>query len=97
MQLAMRLGRTLDELGQTMSAKEFGLWCALNQQDPWDHTRGDINAAIICATIANYAGKIRKSGAKPAEPSEFMAFLREEEVEMDAVDPTDFFVGQSNA
>lgn len=72
MKLALRLGRTLEELGRTMSAQEFGLWLELYQQDPFDETRSDLQIGIIAATIANYAGKVRSDQVPPATPLDFM-------------------------
>ena len=74
MHLAMRLGRTLDELAHSMTAQEFGLWLALYERDPWDESRADIRAGIVAATVANYAGMMRKQGASPALPRDFMPF-----------------------
>jgi hypothetical protein len=83
MQLALRLGRTLDELGRTMSAREFALWLALYRRAPWDDTRADLGFAIVSATIANYAGKVRAKEAKPAAPADFMPFARDPEPEVE--------------
>jgi hypothetical protein len=91
MKLALALGRTLEELGETMSAAEFGLWCELNQQEPWEYTKADILTGVQCATIANYAGKMRKKDSKPAVPSDFMPFLKQEEVKADIIDPLSHF------
>lgn len=75
MKLALRLGRTLEELGASMSSEEFSLWMALYEEDPWDETRGDLQAGIIAATIANYAGMRRADGEPPAEAIDYMPFL----------------------
>jgi hypothetical protein len=87
MKLALRLGRTLEELCRTMSSAEFSLWVALYEESPWDDTRADLHAGIIASTIANYAGKVRKDGT--AKPSDFMPFLPREEDE--EPDPADHF------
>ncbi len=91
MKLALAMGKTLHELSQTMTAQEFGLWAALYEVDPWDSTRQDINAGIIAATVANYAGKMRKKGTKEAVPADFMPFLKQQEEQEDAVDPFEHF------
>jgi len=75
MRLALRLGRTLEELGRTMSAAEFALWLELYREEPWDDSRDDLRAGIIAATVANYAGKVRKEGVQPATPLDFMPFV----------------------
>ena len=92
MKLAIALGRTLDELEQTISAQEFGMWAALNAEDPWDYSRADVNAGVIASTVANYAGKIRKEHSAPASPIDFMPFHKRVENDApDAVDPAEHF------
>lgn len=39
--------------------------------------REDFRAGQVCATVANYAGKMRGEGVSPANPAEFMPSLRE--------------------
>ena len=58
--LARTLGRTLDELGDSMSAAEFLDHWDDYQRDPWGGLRDDLNTAHITKSIANYAGKMRK-------------------------------------
>lgn len=79
MKLALRLGRTLHELAHSMSAHEFGLWAALHERDPWDETRTDYQAALVCSTVANWSGRMLREGAKPMTPCEFMPFLKHDE------------------
>lgn len=81
MRLALRLGRTLGELCETMSSEEFSLWLLMYQEEPWDDSRADLNTGIIASTIANYAGKMRKENAEPARPIDFMPFVKFEVVE----------------
>lgn len=99
MKLALAMGRTLKELREVMDAQEFGLWAALYEIDPWDHERTDVQTGIIAATIANYAGKMRKKGIKPALPADFMPFLQQQqqEEEYDTIDPLDYFKNLGNA
>lgn len=87
----MRLGRTLGELGETMSSAEFSLWLALYKRAPWDETRADINAGIIAATIANYAGKMRGESVPPASPADYMPFIEKPTVVEQEPDPLEFF------
>ena len=94
MELALRLGRTVDELIHSMSALEFDLWCEYRNQSPWDASRADLNTGLVCATIANYAGMQRKEGSEPAAPSTFMPFLRSHDIGVAAdvePDPEAFF------
>lgn len=46
-----------------MSAAEFEDHWQDYQHSPWGERRGDIQAALISQTIANYAGKVRKDAA----------------------------------
>lgn len=91
MKLALAMGRTLRELESALGADEFGMWAALYAEDPWDATRQDLNAGVICSTIANYAGKKRKNSAKPAVPADFMPYLKKPETVADAISPEDYF------
>jgi len=70
MSLALRLGRTLEELGDTMSAYEFSLWLEFYTEYPWD---GEwLRTGLVCSTIANYAGKERVESAPAAMPFDYM-------------------------
>lgn len=56
MTLALRLGRTLDELGQHMTARELMLWSAFDKQSPIGDQRGDIQHANSAAAICQALG-----------------------------------------
>lgn len=93
MTLALCLGRTLKELVEGMSAAEFDMWVAYNRRSPLGPKRGDLQAGIIAATIANYAGRMRGKDAPAATPLDFMPLeQRPEPVEEDS-DPLAFFRG----
>ncbi len=77
MRLCLVLGCTLFELGQRMSAQEFGLWAALYAREPFGDVRGDLQAGVVAATVANYAGRIRSDGAGAAQPGEFMPLMKQ--------------------
>lgn len=64
------------------------MWIALYKLAPWDDTRADVQAAIVAATVASYAGKMRKEGST-VELSEFMPFREREK--MPEPDPVEFF------
>jgi len=70
--LARTLGRTVHELEQTISYTEFLDWWELYAHRPWDETRSDIQAALICTTIAN------QYRSKPAKIHDFLLFKDEE-------------------
>jgi hypothetical protein len=94
MKLAMKLGRTLEELALSMSAHEFGLWLALYDREPWDDTRGDYQAGIIASTVVNFGGRTLRKGAKPLSPLDFMPLLNDDptpEEEEESGDPMAHF------
>lgn len=53
MLLSRTLGRTLGELGRTMSLAEFLLWVREYNRDPWGEERADMRSGIVASTIAN--------------------------------------------
>ncbi|WP_141744660.1 phage tail assembly protein T [Pseudomonas juntendi] len=88
--LALRLGMTLQDLKQNMSAEELFLWQAYNEDSPLSDARGDIQAAIVAASTLQAQGakvtpmdllpqwKVEKPAAEqaPEEGEElFKAFL----------------------
>jgi hypothetical protein len=95
MMLALKLGRTLEELGRSMSSYEFSLWCALYDLDQWGELRADERAGIIASTIANWAGMMRSKESEVLRPRDFMPHLpRSPEVEAEPAvepDPVAFF------
>jgi len=80
MRLALAIGCTLGELGERMTAYEFGLWAAFDGVEPIGGQRGDLQAGVIAAAVANYAGKVRAESAGPASPLEFMPLAQPREV-----------------
>jgi hypothetical protein len=54
--LALRLGMTLKDLREGMSAEELFLWMAYNQESPLGDARGDIQASIIAASVFQAQG-----------------------------------------
>lgn len=68
LQLALRLGRTVAELDQTLSAKEFDLWQAFNVFEPIGIKREDNLFAFF-----NYMNAILH-GAKDIDIKQFMLF-----------------------
>ncbi|NCG54918.1 phage tail assembly protein T [Serratia fonticola] len=53
MKLALRLGKTLGELRQSMSVSELRLWMAFDQLSPIGDERNDYHAAQITAAVFN--------------------------------------------
>lgn len=53
MKLALRLGRTLGELKQSVSMSELRLWAAYDRISPIGDERGDFHAAQVVAAVHN--------------------------------------------
>lgn len=56
MSLSLRLGRTLNELRQTLTASEMKMWLAYDRISPIGDWRGDVRAAQISAAVINAQG-----------------------------------------
>lgn len=58
MALALRMGRTLGELRQTMTVGEFRMWAEYDRISPIGDIRGDIlNAQLVSAVYGRRAVK----------------------------------------
>ena len=59
MALALRMGRTLGELRQTMTVGEFRMWAEYDSISPIGDIRGDIlNAQLVSAVYGAQGGKV---------------------------------------
>lgn len=59
MALALRMGRTLSELRQSMTASELLMWIEFDRQSPVGDIRADIQAAqIVSAIYGSQGGKV---------------------------------------
>ncbi|MBP2856183.1 DUF4035 domain-containing protein [Dickeya oryzae] len=56
MALALRMGRTLSELRQTMTASELRMWIEYDKLSPISDTRGDIQTAQIVSAVYGAQG-----------------------------------------
>lgn len=56
MTLALRLGRTLHELKETLTASELRLWIEYDRLNPISDRRGDIQAAQVATAVLNSQG-----------------------------------------
>ncbi|MCB0073270.1 MAG: DUF4035 domain-containing protein [Caldilineaceae bacterium] len=65
------LGRTHEELLDSMSGRELAEWMAFYQVEPFGDVRGDLQAGIVASTLANVY-RDRKKKPKPYKPEEFM-------------------------
>lgn len=64
--LALRLGMTLHDLRERMSAEELLLWMAYDRQSPIADIRGDIQASIVAAsTLQAQGAKVTASDMMP--------------------------------
>lgn len=79
------MGRTLQELGETLTAQEYGLWWAEYCRSPWGELRQDTGFGIVAATIANTS---RSRDSKPFSATDFMPW-HEAPQEAEAAPTTD--------
>lgn len=56
MKLALRLGMTLSQLEESMTAREFYLWVGFDQINPIGDERGDIQSAQVAAAVYQSKG-----------------------------------------
>lgn len=69
MRLALRLGRSLEELLATVSSQELTLWRAFDRMEPIGDWRHDLGYGVIASTIANAN---RSKDHKGYAPLDFM-------------------------
>lgn len=56
MSLALRMGRTLHELRNSLTASELKMWIAYDRMSPVGDWRGDVQAAQVSTAILNAQG-----------------------------------------
>lgn len=56
MSLALRMGRTVHELTQTMTASELKMWIEFDRVSPIGDRRGDIQAALVASSVYRSQG-----------------------------------------
>lgn len=56
MSLALRMGRTLHELRNSLTASELKMWIAYDRLSPVGDWRGDVQAAQVSTAILNAQG-----------------------------------------
>ena len=82
MALALRLGKTLQELGNRLSAEELFLWQAFDRESPIGDQRADVLAAITAAASFQAQGaKVTALDLLPAWRPEPQAVDEQEEGE----------------
>jgi hypothetical protein len=71
------MGKTVRQLLAEIDSEELTEWIAFERLEPFGSLMDDFRAGQICATVANYAGKVRKEDAAAAQPGDFMPTLRQ--------------------
>lgn len=75
--LALRLGRSVEELLATLSSRALTYWMAFDSISPIGDWRNDLAAGQIAAVVAE-THRDRKARAKPFTPRDFMPFVERE-------------------
>ena len=74
------LGRTLQELGETMTAQEFALHWEEYQREPWGDVRVDVAGAVIARTLAEI-NRDREKRPQPFGLADFLPFAAQPEAD----------------
>jgi hypothetical protein len=80
-------GCSVAELGERITAEEFGHWWALYLQEPWAEARADIAAGMIAATLANVN---RGRDTPPFKPLDFAPYLHPRDTASKEAAPAQF-------
>lgn len=83
MTLALRMGRTVGELMDGMTAAELVLWKAYDAESPLSDQRGDIQAALVASSVFQAQGAKmsiadvlpRWGATSEPEPADWAGFL----------------------
>ena len=70
--LAIALGKTVQELEQSLSSSEFTEWMAYFSLQPFGHYREDLRTGILASLIANIHKDKSRANFKPRD---FMPFV----------------------
>jgi hypothetical protein len=62
---------TRREMLARMGCDEYAYWLAMAELDPFGGDRGDFQAAIVAATVAN-SNPYRDKNARPISPADFL-------------------------
>lgn len=96
MMLALRMGRTLGELCDSMSSAEFSLWIEAYKDDRWGGKDEDFRAAVVASTVANFAGKQLANNATTTPQDFMLRYGDQQEVEQEEPDPLAYFTAVAN-
>ncbi|RQU14189.1 hypothetical protein DF152_17120 [Burkholderia cenocepacia] len=83
--LALKMGRTVDELQRSMSSAEFGEWIAFYSIEPFGDRIADMRAGTIAAVTANAS---RAPDSDPYTPIHFVPWAQEPEPEATPLNDT---------
>ena len=64
-----------DYLLDQLDSRQIAEWIEFARLEPFGERMADIRAGQVCATVANYAGKMRSNDAPLAHPADFMPAL----------------------
>jgi hypothetical protein len=72
--LALKMGRTVDELQSVMSSAEFGEWVAYYSIEPFGERIDDLRTGTVASVVANVN---RGKDTKPYMPLDFIPWAKE--------------------
>ncbi len=75
------MGRTVEELLGAISSHELTEWIAFDQVEPFGDRRGDLQAGVVAATVANVN---RAKGARAYHVTDFVPEYGKKDEEVDA-------------
>ncbi len=75
------MGRTVEELLGVISSRELTEWIAFDQVEPFGDRRGDLQAGVVAATVANVN---RAKGARAYNVTDFVPEYGRKDEEVDA-------------
>ena len=64
-----------DALLASLNSRQLLEWYAYLDLEPGGELRQDFRFGVLCATVANYAGKMRKQDSELAVPADFFATI----------------------
>jgi hypothetical protein len=80
------LGRTVEELLDSLSASELAEWSAFYSLEPWGADAAFLRSGIIASLIAN-VNRDTKKKAEPFTPQDFMPQFGKAQKKADPLDP----------
>lgn len=86
---------TLEEMGQRMSAWEFGHHFADYQRFPWGEDRADLRSGLLAATMVNLS-PYRKKGSPPAQIKDYLLFAERQRDDGTHEDIKEFILGNKS-